>query len=118
MKLLLIALTMVASLSEAGADVITKGTKFAEAQKAFAKANYAETGLDMEPRTRDRSLGFWAVDEGVLIVSYSTTSGLIESISFTVMDERPKATRKAFWFSVVSFDTETGALLLSTKKPK
>jgi hypothetical protein len=117
MKYLLIALSMAATLTQASGDVIATGFKFADAQKALAKAKYSKAGLDMVTNRPNSALGFWAVDEGVLIISYSTATGLVESISFTVMDERPKATRKTFDFSVASFDTETGALILKTKKP-
>jgi hypothetical protein len=118
MKNLLIALSIVATLAQASAEVITKGFKFADAEKALTKAKYTKTGLDMETTGDNSALDFWTVDEGVLIILYSTTTGLVESISFMVMDERPKATRKIFDFSVASFDTETGTLTLNTKKPK
>jgi hypothetical protein len=118
MKYPTIIIAMLATLAQASAEVITKGSKVADAQQALAKAKYSKSALDMESNKAGVNLDFWSVDGGVLIISYAPATGLVESVAFVVMDERPKATRKTFDFSVASFDTETGALTLNTKKPK
>lgn len=118
-KLSLIILVAVATLvGQANAEVITIGTDITRAQKALAAGKYPKSGLDMITSAPNMALDFWTVDEGVLIISYSTTTGLISSLAFTLMDERPKSTRKVFHFSALSFDTATGALVLKTKMPE
>lgn len=118
MKFLLIALLLAAALPQATAEVITKGYKIADAEKALTKAKFTKTGLEVRPARADCSLDFWEVDEGVLIISYSTATGIIEGMAFTITDERPKSSRKEYDFAVVSFDTEAGTLVLKIKDHK
>jgi hypothetical protein len=119
MKLLLLTLAVLMSLASPGhADLIAKGTAIAEARTSLMARKHTQTGLDMATTAPDTALDFWDVDQGVLILSYSTKSGLISGLSYTLMDERPKAFRKEFDFAAESFDTITGSLVLSTKKPQ
>jgi hypothetical protein len=81
------------------------------------KAGYAKTGLDMAPRPGSgEDLQFWAVAQGVLIVSYSKASQKITGMNFWLADERPKASRRTFELNVTSFDTSSGAMTIRTKK--
>lgn len=119
MKLFLITLAaLVMMTAQAAAELITTGTALAQAQKALAAAKHTKSGLDMGVTPSDMALDFWTVDQGVLVITYSSATGLIAALSFTVMDERPKSTRKEFFFPADSFDTATGKLVLSTKKPQ
>ncbi len=119
MKRFLIVLAAFATmLTQAAAELITAGTTLAEARKALAAAGHTKNGLDMGITPSDLALDFWTVDEGILVIAYSPATGLIAGLSFTVMDERPKSTRKEFNFSAVSFDTATGTLVLTTRRPQ
>jgi hypothetical protein len=118
MKLLFITflVSLLTTISPAHAELIAEGSPIAMAQKALATAQYSQTALAMIATDADTSLDFWSVDKGVLMIAYSTRTGLVSNLSFVLMDERPKAERSHFEFSAVSFDTETGRLVLSTKK--
>jgi hypothetical protein len=119
MKHFLITLAALAAMiAPAGAELIIPGTTITQAQKALAAARYTKNGLEMSVTPSDLAMDFWTVDEGILIVIYSPATGLIAALSFTIMDERPKSTRKEFSFGADSFDTATGKLVLSTKKPQ
>jgi len=116
-QLLLVFVGFLFSAS-ASAAVITKEMTISEAYKAMKAAGWIETGLDMLAPLVNESLQSWSVDQGVLILRYSTTSNQIVSLSFHVSDERPKATRKTFDFEVTSFDTTSGLLTIKTAKGK
>ncbi|MBL9145225.1 MAG: hypothetical protein JNM99_16220 [Verrucomicrobiaceae bacterium] len=119
MKPLLITLVaLVTMTAQVAAELITTGTALARAQMALAEARHTKSGLEMSVMPSDMALDFWTVGDGILIIVYSPATGLITSLSFTVMDERPKSTRKEFYFPADSFDTATGKLVLSTKKPR
>lgn len=118
MKLPAFALLALVTLPSAGhAALITKGSEITEARKAFVADQYAKSGMEMRPTTTDTELDFRTVDEGVLVLSHSTKTGLVTGLLYTLTDERPKSTRKTFDFEVESFDTTTGRLVLKTKSP-
>lgn len=113
-KLLLITLAaFITMTAQVDAELITTGTPLARAQKALEEAKHTKSGLAMSVMPSDMALDFWRRHS-----VYSPATGLITSLSFTVMDERPKSTRKEFYFPADSFDTATGKLVLSTKKPR
>jgi hypothetical protein len=110
----LLATVLCASSS---AEVITNGVAISDAHKAMIAAGYKQTGLDMIARNHlKEELQFWDVDQGVLIVAYSTVSKRIVGLTFFLSDERPKATRKTFDLEVGSFDTTTGVMTIKMKK--
>lgn len=119
MKITALVFTVLMMFANSGyGELLAKGTALADARKALEAGKYTKNGLDMVTTDPDLALDFWAVDEGVLILVYSKKSGLVVGLSFTLMDERPKAFRKEFDFLAESFDTTSGKLVLSTKKPQ
>jgi hypothetical protein len=103
--------------ASSSAEVITNGLAVSDARKAMVAAGYKQTGLDMIARNHPKEdLQFWGVDQGVLIVAYSTASQRIVGLTFFLCDERPKATRKTFDLEVASFDTTTGVMAIKMKK--
>ncbi len=113
-KFALLAILLRASSS---AEVITNGLAISDARKGMVAAGYKQTGLDMIARNHPmEDLQFWGVDQGVLIVAYSTASQRIVGLTFSLCDERPKATRKSFDLEVASFHTTTGVMTIKMKK--
>jgi len=110
-------IALAALLSASDAAVITKGSDITAARKALVADKHPETHLQILPTTEDTNLDFWTVDEGVLVLSHSTKTGLITGLSYTLGREEPKSTRKTFDFEVESFDTTSGRLVLKTKNP-
>lgn len=98
--------------------VVEGGVEFDKVSEAMTEAGYIETGLDMEPRDQKSKLAFWAVDEGVLIVIYSTETKKVIGVIYWLSDERDKATRQTFEMKVKSFDTDSGVMVVQTKLPK
>ncbi len=103
-------------VSSAYADIITNGLSITAARKAMESAGYKWTRLEMLPTDFKNNLQFWRVDQGVLIMVYSTNSTAIIDIEFFLSDERPKAFRKTFDFDVTSFDSHTGLMTIRTRK--
>lgn len=107
--------TLLCSCSSA--EVITNGLAISDARKAMAAAGYKQTGLEMIARNHPKEeLQFWDVDQGVLIVAYSTVSQRIVGLTFFLCDERPKSKRKTFDLEVASFDTTSGVMTIKMKK--
>ena len=118
MRNLFIVIILLSVSTQAFAQLIKKGDKLIDAQSSLTKGKYSKTVLQMSSTKTEIGLEFWVVDQGVLIITYSKVTGIVEDLTFTVSDGGPRSTRKEFDFSVVSFDTLTGHLTLSTKKKK
>jgi hypothetical protein len=116
MKHLLLLFVLICA--SASADIITNGVAIDSARRALRAAGHRETALDMLPSSTTEQLEFWNVGQGVLIISFSKASGSISGLQFLVSDERPKATRKTFDFEVMSFDSETGLIVIRTIKDR
>ena len=100
----------------ARAEILAEGLNIETAIKEMSAAGYKETRLDMESIDQENRIKFWGVAKGVLIATYSTKTKEVICLSYWLTDERPKAFRKEFDFSVVSFDTETGLMKIQTRK--
>ena len=103
---------VLAMITASFAHEVKKGEPFKECAEALDAAGFEESGLEIVSMDKDRDLDFWAVDEGVPIVSHSKSSGRIVDVSFFLCDERPKGERKDFRFEVKSFNTTTKELVL------
>ncbi len=98
--------------------VVSEGVAFEDVNKAMSEAGYIESGLDMGSTDPKNRLAFWSVDDGVLIVIYSSETKKVISVSYWLSDERPKATRQTFEMAVKSFDTDSGVMTIQTKALK
>ena len=113
---LIAAILCVASAALAEPLIVGAGIDKAAADMQAKK--YKETGLQMGGSDDSIALKFWVVDEGTLIAVYSKNERKITSLSFRLSDERARSIRKEFYFSVTSFDPDTGVMTLQTKKPE
>lgn len=95
---------------------ITPGQSSDDASKLMQDAGFKEAGLDMAPTAKDTSLKMWSVGDGVLIFTYSTKDKKVTALSFFLCDERPKASRREFEFSVTEFDPKTKAMKIKIQK--
>jgi hypothetical protein len=55
----------------------------------------------------ETDLKFWAVGEGMLILTFSTKDRKVSEVTLWFCDERAKSTRKEFAFHVTEFDPKT-----------
>lgn len=116
-KIVLLLVTLLTNLiSSLQAVEVKQGIEITEVLRAMSNAGYKKTELAIEPVERTHRLSFWSVDKGVLIVLYSEQSKKIKNISFWLSDGRSKAVRKTFDLAVKSFDTNTGEMVIKTKK--
>lgn len=116
-RLSLLGFIWLFSCLSSGAGILTNGLPMTEVINAMKTGGYRETGLDMMARPGSgMGLRFWGVGEGVLIIGYSIASQKISEITFWLADDRPKATRQTFELDVTSFDTQTGTMVIRTKK--
>jgi hypothetical protein len=90
----------------AGGSLIKTHQAIEAVAKLMKDAGYLETALDMVSG-EGTELKMWAVGEGVLIFTFSQKTRKVTSISYYLCDERPKALRKTFEFSVTEFDPKT-----------
>ena len=95
---------------------IRPGQDIAQVARAMKESGYQETALAMLPKEKGSELKMWEVGEGVLIISFSTKEKKVTKLSYFFCDERPKATRKTFEFSVTEFNPRTGEMKLRVKK--
>ena len=92
------------------------GQKLDDVAARMKAAGFKETGLELVANKVGTALKMWAVGEGVLIVSYSKQDGTLIGLSYSLSDERPKATRKTFDFVVEEFDPQTRAMKIKIGK--
>jgi hypothetical protein len=107
--------------SLAHAHVIEKGAEIEQVASEMKAANYRPTGRDSTlvfPQQDPQDWKLWSVDGGALIVTYSTVTKKISGITYVVNDERPKGSRKEFYFAVTRFDIKTGEMVIQTELPK
>jgi hypothetical protein len=104
-----LCLTCTPSSNCAGGSPIKSDQTIEVVAKLMKDSGYLETGLDMSPG-KGTELKMWTVGEGVLIFAFSQKDRKVVSISYFLCDERPKASRKTFEFSVTEFDPKTGEM--------
>jgi hypothetical protein len=110
MKKCLIAvawLMYVAVQSVGAADILRPGQDIDQVTKVLRDYGYKETGLEMGTVNTETDLKFWAVGEGVLILTFSAKNGKVSEMTLWLCDERAKSTRKEFSFQVTEFDPKT-----------
>lgn len=114
------------------AEIVKLGTDIKTTEAAMKEAGFRVTGLDLvhrsniagllgEPKVLDEEVGdlkFWQVGEGILIASYTVSTGKITDLTYYFCDERAKAERKDFSLVVSSFDTNSGAMLVQIGQPE
>ena len=103
--------------SSVSAFIVEDGKAHGDVTAAMKAAGYPEAGLEIGGGVGRRVL-MWTVEEGVLVVGYSSETGVVSGVSFWIMDERPKKHRMTVTYSVKRFDTTTGEMVIITKKPK
>jgi hypothetical protein len=97
----------------AGEGLIVPGSDIGAVSTSMAASGYKETGLDMLAMQKDAVLKFWSVGQGVLIAVYSTANKKVLSLSYSLSDERPKATRRTFDLVVKEFDPKSGEMKIA-----
>lgn len=100
----------------AGEGLIVPGSDIGAVSTSMAASGYKETGLDMLAMQKDADLKFWSVGQGVLIAVYSTANKKVLSLSYSLSDERPKATRRTFDLVVKEFDPKSGEMKIAGKE--
>jgi len=113
MAVTILVLTVACGRANADAGLIVFGIDIGTASKSMAASGYKETGLAMLAMQKDTDLKFWSVGEGVLIAVYSTTNKKVLSLTYSLSDERPKATRKTFGLAVREFDPRNGEMKIA-----
>jgi hypothetical protein len=84
--------------SPGSASIVEKNAAIEQVIAEMKAANYPATGLDMRAKRGD-DLTFWNVAQGVLIVSYSTTTQKVARVTFFLCDERANA-RTSRWLVI------------------
>ena len=97
---------------------IKQGITIEGVSKAMQSVGYDKSGRAIAATDKKNGLVTWSVERGTLVVAYSLETMKVVGVSYWLSDERPKATRKTFRFTVTSFDTETGLITLKTRKPE
>lgn len=90
--------------------VVEPGANIEQVEAAMTGAGYRETELAMAPRDDMHRLKMWAAGDGVLICTFAIKDGTVSDIGYFLCDERPKAVRKEFYFSVEKFQPDTGEM--------
>jgi len=91
-------------------NLIKPGHNINDVSKVMQESGYQETRLDMAPPNKDTDMKMWTVDEvdkGVMIVAFTTKDKKVLDISYFLCDERPKGSRKNFYFHVTEFYPKT-----------
>lgn len=132
MKLVFLVLTMAGALPNlCHGELIKEGTDLEAASKAMEAAGYDRGGLSiahidtigeflgLPGKNEDErgNLKMWLVDQGVLSISYTISTGSITGLTFYLCDERVKSERKVFRLHVASFDSVSGKMEIQTEKP-
>lgn len=113
-----VLLVVLQFVSVASAGEIRVGAGIDAVMEAMRQARYTRTQLEMlVTRESNSNIVMWSVDRGALIVVYSTETRIVSGLSFFVCDDRPKAMRMEWDFTVRAFDPETGIMTIATKSP-
>jgi hypothetical protein len=112
-------------LAQVGSSMILKkGESIDKAAKALNKEmhqedqKYKETEYPMISLKKGSDLRFWKVDVGLLVLQYSKDAGIVEDLEYNLYGPGPRAQQVTFRFTVISFDTVTGQMVLETHSPK
>ena len=99
-------------------ESIDKAAKALNMEMHQGVQRYKETGYPMITLKKGSELRFWKVDLGLLVLQYSKDSGIIEDLEFNLYGPGQRAQQVTFRFTVISFDTVTGQMVLETHSPK
>ena len=122
MKLSLYSLLFVFGLCrlvDADDIFIRRDQKIDEVSNQMIAAKYKRTCLDMISKLHDTELQFWSVEQGVLIVGYSTSSKKVTSLSFLVNhrgENKEEQHRNSTSFNVTEFAPLTGEMKLKLRR--
>ncbi len=93
----------------ASGDVLTKGASFVAAEKAMKSEGYR--GGRMEMNSGMGELEMWMVNGGHLTINYTKSPDSVLGMSYTFILPGPKG-ESPIDFSVISFDTRSGQMLI------
>jgi hypothetical protein len=109
----IIVIMMILVLNQVQAFELKAGSDIDEVYKSMK--NYKTTALQMAG-VNGNILSFWEIGEGILIVSSSPKERIVVSISFRLIGNGTRSTRKNYSFKVKKFDTKSKELILDMKK--
>lgn len=99
-------------------ESIDKAAKALNLEKHQDGQKFKETDYPMISLKKGSDLRFWKVDLGILVLQYSKDAKVIEDLEFNLYGPGQRAQQVTFRFTVISFDTVTGQMVLETHSPK